>query len=707
MSTIDPRRYAWRRLAVVVAALAGVSGVGCTSATQNVRAYRAYAHEDASLKVSIDRVEDIARVLELVDRIVSGTSYTPGDQWPRRLALSDADARMTKDALKEKYPYNQGDFEVPIVKVYRDWIETELREYGPPPEKAMYPSILDAVAGLMPRGASLKDHYSAYRQATADLGEAAEDESRLKDEIAAVKSEGERKSRDPEFNAARSKLAQARTQVESQKLQIQRDAENLAADAKLDTPQKQQIARDAFTVLSVVLRVEMEALALLPVVAIQTIRSLPTAPRDLTFKPHLKIIKQVWSLPVYIVGLEEHIARHMAAIEVMTGVLGKSLGSSISESPGFQMRESVVDQIVGVTLDSFRLDVRAGGDSYIYSSIGTGDRSSSKDGKSTYDYRGRQYKLDYRIEPIVLASGRLDLTLDWIRMPGVARLGFGYSTDRVFRSGGSIENTSLVKQLGIEGPASDIIDAAIDLLGVRSSVRVAKWTAGSLHQVNATDVTREVASAPLQLQQTQLDLGYDILWALNDAKLKSFTEEIVVGGRYLNYTLPRVVYELRDVSTKAGETHFAFVDPATGATVGRESPAQPVTSQFYMLGATARFGQGEAPRWSPFLDLGIYGGAGPTAFYFLKDTAQPDTVANRDAVSDVAFVGMGHTGIGLRWRLFPRAWRVRLDLRALYQADFLYSTIHRSASPDGRARTTDFGSFDVFHGPSLAIRGSL
>ena len=130
-----------------------------------------------------------------------------------------------------------------------------------------------------------------------------------------------------------------------------------------------------------------------------------------------------------------------------------------------------------------------------------------------------------------------------------------------------------------------------------------------------------------------------------------------------------------------------------------------------MIGAAARFGQGEGPRWSPWLDLGIYGGAGPTSFYFLKPhmpvTAQNDVPANRDNVSDVAFVLSGHTGLGLRWRLFPRGWRVRMDLRALYQADFLYSTIHRSASPDGRARTTDFGALDVFHGPSLALRGSM
>jgi hypothetical protein len=664
--------------------------------------------EEANLKVCIDRMEDIARVLELVDRLISGTTYTPGDQWPRRMPLSDPEARRIKDELRDKYPYNQGDYEVPLVKVYRTWIETQLREYGPPPEKAMYPSLLDAVAGLLPRAESLKDHYTAYRTATSDLGDAVADESRLKDEIAAIESEGAKRSKDPEFNAARLKVQKARDEVEKRKVQIQQDAENLKADAKLDSPQKQQIARDAFAVLSVVLRVEMEAVALLPFLAIETVRAIPRAPRDMTFKPHLTTAVSAWHLPVYIAGFQEHLNRHIAAIEVMTAVLGKALDKSIDQSPGFELRDSIVDQIAGITLDSLRIDIRGGADMYVYSSIATGDRASSDDGKTTYDYRGRQHKLDYRIQPIVLASSHFSISLDWIRMPGVASLGLGYATDRVWRSGGDVSNTSLVQQLGINGPASDILDAAVDILGVKSSVKVANWTAGTLNQVTATNISNVESTAPLRLSQTQIDLGYDILWAIDDAKLKSFTEEIVVGGRYLSYTLPRIVYQLTDTSNVAGETHYAFLDP-NGNQVGRESPAQPVQSQYFMAGATARFGQGEAPRWSPFLDLGIYGGAGPTSFYFLKPGVPltQDVEANREHIKEVAFVGMGHGALGLRWRLLPRAHRIRLDLRALYQGDFLYSKLNSSQTNNGRGTTTDFGALDVFHGPSIALRGSL
>ena len=141
--------------------------------------------------------------------------------------------------------------------------------------------------------------------------------------------------------------------------------------------------------------------------------------------------------------------------------------------------------------------------------------------------------------------------------------------------------------------------------------------------------------------------------------------------------------------------------------MGRESPPQLVTSRYGMLGGSARFGLGEGPRWSPWLDVGAYGGFGPTRFYFLKNPNGEDVEANRDWLNEMAFSLNAHIGLGLRWRLLPRGSRFRLDLRALYQADLVYTTITADSSSSGRARTVDFGSIDIFHGPSLQIRGAL
>lgn len=64
-------------------------------------------------------------------------------------------------------------------------------------------------------------------------------------------------------------------------------------------------------------------------------------------------------------------------------------------------------------------------------------------------------------------------------------------------------------------------------------------------------------------------------------------------------------------------------------------------------------------------------------------------------------------GAGLRVRLLPRGSRVRLDLRAYYRADFLYSIFNHTSTDGGRALRTDLGAFDIFHTPSLALRGAL
>lgn len=682
-------------IVALVAALAG-----CAGASQNVRAYRAYAHEDASLKVALDRVQDIARSLELVDRLLSQTNYTPGDLWVRRLPMTDAEYRVRRDDIKGSHPYNTGEFEPPILKAYKEHCEIVLNEFKTP-EKAMYPSILDAASALTTRAPSMKAHWIAYLDATAAFSDAYEEVEQLQDELAG-KDEATRAARAPELAEKRKKLAIASGTVEAAKADLSKDAALLEADAQLTDTNKKQIARDVMTVISVAFRLQLEALALAPIVVIQTIRALPQAPRELVFKPTLKMVRQAYQLPSFLISIKERIGKQVVVLEGLTKILATALETSLDKTPGMALTESVVDQIVGITLDSFRLDVRAGGETFIFSSIATAAQqsTSNEDGSrtETRDYRGRQFKLDYRIRPIILASARLDIVLDWIRLPGVAQLGFGYATDRVFKSGGDIEYTSLSKQLGLKGATSDVFDIGLGILGVRSSAKIARFTGGEVRQLEATNVSNVIAKSPLQMEMTQIDVGYDILFALGDERAKTWLEELIVGFRYFRYSLPRILYELRNISTDPNKKQFVFA---------RESPIQMTESRYYMGGFTARVGVGEAPRFSPWMDLSLFGGAGPSSFYFLTDPALGDVEGNRDFSRDVAWVVNGGLGAGLRWRLLPRGWRARLDLRAYYRADFVYTQINRSRNESGEERKTDFGSVDVFHGPSLAIRGAL
>jgi hypothetical protein len=229
-------------------------------------------------------------------------------------------------------------------------------------------------------------------------------------------------------------------------------------------------------------------------------------------------------------------------------------------------------------------------------------------------------------------------------------------------------------------------------------VKVATFTSGELHEVQATNISNVQGTAPMQLKYTQADVGYDLLWLVSDDSIRAYTEEFVVGGRYVNYTLPRIVYELQDTSTIAGQQHFTYF---------RETPVENVSSQFWMAALSARFGQGDAPRFSPFLDLYLAGGAGPTKFYFLKDNTAADVESNRINDRDLAWAVNAGAGAGLRIRLLPRGFRVRADLRIQYHADLIYSKVNETNTNAGRALSADFGSFDIFHAPSLAFRAAL
>jgi hypothetical protein len=102
--------------------------------------------------------------------------------------------------------------------------------------------------------------------------------------------------------------------------------------------------------------------------------------------------------------------------------------------------------------------------------------------------------------------------------------------------------------------------------------------------------------------------------------------------------------------------------------------------------------------------MAIYGGAGPASFHYGDDASY----GPREDQKQVAWVVNGGLGLGLRWRLLPRGSRLRLDLRGLYRADVFYASIAKVVEvTNGPAHRTDFGGFDVFHGPQLAIRGSF
>ena len=122
-----------------------------------------------------------------------------------------------------------------------------------------------------------------------------------------------------------------------------------------------------------------------------------------------------------------------------------------------------------------------------------------------------------------------------------------------------------------------------------------------------------------------------------------------------------------------------------------------------MGGGTFRFGQGEGRMVSLFGDLGFYGGAGPSRYFFANLNVEKPTVIVLD----------GSAGLGGRLRLTPRRSRLRVLLEVQYHAEIFYQTVisglRATESANGTTYTVDkkveLGGTDLFHGPRLQLVG--
>lgn len=770
-----------RFLSLVVATLAAAT-LGCGATAYNVRAYRAYSLEEPKLDVAVDRTADLAKVSELMNRILIETPYTPGAEWVGKLPLSENEANRIRAEIKSTPPYNNSSYQVPLIKVYRVHLEqvmtTAPQPVKPESDKARGEGSSEASGGEKTKGekptaeqnpdGGMEGGEPAADEKTAAAGEGESkaqetgegekpaEYANLLSAIATLSPKGETVSKDwaemPAWRAQLEKLEAKKDELSAKLPQYQygqqmseSDKEKIAeydelkktikgiekkieeaqkrvleAVKTLEVPaddKKKQIVRDAEVAVSVLYRLELEALALLPVIAIQASRSTFTITKEADRKPEGLIeLDKLSDLAGYVSKLEDRLSWQDDILEPMAkrlAVLQKR--KDVEQTPGFKLRESLVDQVAGITKDSFRFNAHAGGEALFFTNSpltkdAQSTSSSQQDVKSTHDFTGRSQRLIYKVQPIYMLSGSLNVGFDWFHLPNAANLDIGYKTDRVFSSGGSIEtDSSLSKQLGVKGAASDVLDLGLGVLGLQTAVRVATFTTGTVTQmaVEPTDDTDigAIERAPMQLKYTQVDVGYDIAFLFAQSAGKYYIEKVILGYRYLNYRMPRIVYEMVDTNPSSERDDFVFV---------RESPAQNVTSKYSMGGITGRFGPGEHPKLGWYFDMGIFAGAGPASYYFLYDPALDNTPENRERFHKTAFVANIGLGLGLRYRITSATSRFKLNAEAAYRGDMIYSAIslHNPEVKDkveqgDPKRELTFGGMDIFHGPRFSVVGTF
>lgn len=768
------RRF--RILPLVVAALAAAT-LGCGATAYNVRAYRAYSYEEPKLDVAVDRTADLARISELMNRILVETPYTPGAEWIGKLPLSESESNRIRAEIKSAPPYNNSSYQVPLIKVYRVHLEEVLAkapqpatQEAPPQGKkesseasggeekasesssqpdagtgsgepsgedktadagegesktaertaeekpAEYANLLSAIATLSPNGESVSKDWSAMPSWRAELEKLEAKKSELSAKLppyGQAMSESD-KERMAEYDELKKTIKGIEKRIDDAEKRI------LEAIKTFEVPaddKKKQIVRDAEVAVSVLYRLELEALALLPVIAIQASRTTLTITKEADRKPQGLIeLDKLSDLAGYVSKLEDRLGWQDDILEPMAkrlAVLQKR--KDVEDTPGFKLRESLVDQVAGITKDSFRFNANAGGEALFFTNSpltkdAQSTTSSDQDVKSTHNFTGRTQRLVYKVQPIYMLSGSLNVGFDWFHLPNAANLDLGYKTDRAFSSGGSIQSdSSLARQLGVKGAASDVLDMGLGVLGLQTAVRVATFTTGTVTQM-AVDPSNDgdagaIDKAPMQLNYTQIDVGYDIAFLFAQSAGKYYIEKVILGFRHLRYKMPRILYEMVDTNPSSERDDFVFV---------RESPAQTVLSKYSMGGVTGRFGPGEHPKLGWYFDMAIFAGAGPATYYFLYDSKLEDTADNRERFHKTAFVANIGLGFGLRYRITSATSRFKLNAEAAYRGDMIYSSISLN-NPEVKdkveqgdpKRELTFGGMDIFHGPRFSVVGSF
>lgn len=638
---------------------------GCSATAPNVRALRMVQHQEPTPQLLHAHIEQMAESLALIDALLNETPYQPGAPWVGKLALDSESLERMRNLARS--PACQDSFVCLYNLHVREVLNSARRGPGTGASDRRYTSIQHALAVINPK----------LGDASAAQGELQKALKRAEAEHRAVVGQA---NPDP---AAVESAAAKRDAVALQLTQYRERLRSAGSSSAAPNAGQQVIVRDAMAIASVALRLAMEASSLATVVAVEASQlSRSDTKRMLMGAPDTA--KLAGELPGQARRIYTGLQRNAEKLTELGTRLSELDAGSIEDTKAFDLREGLVDEIVGFGLDSIHVDVQAGGNALFYNAIGTQEFSEGDNG-TTYDYTGRQTRLEYDVEPIVLASAQLSLALDWPRWAELLRLDLGYATNRAYKSGGEVTEGSLAQELGATDSLSEALDAALSIANVTASVRIAKFSHGTARELLVADDS-QLATSPLTFEMKQVELSYDFA-----PKFDPVLQNLSVGFRYFDYQLPRIVYEL--VNSTPGQDAAAYV-------FSRETPPQAIRTRLYMLSLSARGEYRLTPHWAPFLKLDFVAGYGPTRYYFLIDQNGFDDESNRQYES-TSGLGLAAGGaIGVRFRMGgPRAL-VNAYLDAYYHLVDISQQLNYDTTKDA---IVDVGASDLFHGPTAAL----
>jgi hypothetical protein len=291
------------------------------------------------------------------------------------------------------------------------------------------------------------------------------------------------------------------------------------------------------------------------------------------------------------------------------------------------------------------------------------------------DYSKASYRLKYKIDPVYMIS-----------FQGTARWKFlsflgDYKTDRFIRRGGSIEQgDEVASKLTKNKTVSEILQFGIGIFDLKTSYRTVQFDSGTVYVIDNKTGERK-ASGQMKLGITDIDIHYDF-----HPLGKEYPLVISPGYKYMNYSVPRIVYRFED--TTPGETD-------TWEYKGETSPQQ-IKTKSHMGGFFIDFGpKSPSGRYALISGAGMYLGPNKTKF-----------TLNGSEKAPTLFTITGNMKLGLSVLLVDSF--VKANVHFMYELNVINtSSAETNKSVNGKYSESTvkyvFGSTDYYHGFSLGF----
>ena len=294
-----------------------------------------------------------------------------------------------------------------------------------------------------------------------------------------------------------------------------------------------------------------------------------------------------------------------------------------------------------------------------------------KNKKSNHDYTGRINKMDYSFHPVYMAS--FDIYAAW----SIFQLEGTYKTNRMIKGGGSIEKGSdAVSTITDDSDVSEVLGLGIQIFNLHTSFRTVHFNFGKADVVDVS-TSNTVESQDLVLKVNEADIRYRSNFFTSETNKVWFRSRFFAGYRYMQYSLPRIVYTFRDAEdSDQTDMDYVYID---------ETDPQQIPFKLHMAGYGFETTVYEPGSNLQFMnELAFFFGAGNTEFKTRNNGESKDRF-----VSSVQF----RLKPGLSYKLSKGM--IRSSFKIEYEFNLL---IPNPVSFSKSDNSYSFGQADLYHG---------